>query len=103
MKYAILKIAGKQYRVSEGENLIVDKIEGKEGEKITLDEVLLLNDGKEIKVGQPKIEGVKVEAEITRQLKGEKIRVAKFKAKSRYRRVKGFRAKLTEIKIIKIS
>lgn len=103
MKYAILKIAGKQYKVSEGEIFEVDKLEGEKGEKLTFEEVLLLNDGKDVKVGQPYIQGAKVTAEILEQLKGEKIRVAKFKAKSRYRRVIGFRPQLTKIKIIKIS
>jgi len=103
MVYAVVKISGKQYKVSEGETLDIDKIDSEKGKKLTFNEVLLLNNGKNIKVGQPYVAGTKVSAEILEQFKGKKLRVAKFKAKSRYRRVMGFRPELTKIKIIKIS
>lgn len=102
MKYAVIKIGGKQYRVSEGDELLVDKIEVGEGKIINFDEVLLLVDGEKVKIGDPRVRGAKVKAKILAQLKGEKIRVAKFRAKSRYRRVKGHRQLLTKIQIKKI-
>lgn len=102
MNYAVIKIQGKQHQVTSGQTLIVDKLEAKKGEKITINEVLLLVNEKETQIGQPIIKDTKVTAEIIEQFKGDKIRVAKFKAKSRYRRVTGFRPLLTKIKIIKI-
>ena len=102
MKYAIIKTSGRQYKVSQDTEIVIDKIKGKKGDKVIFDEVLLIVDGKKITIGTPKITKAKVMAEIIEQKKGEKIRVAKFRAKSRYRRVMGFRAQLTRLKIKKI-
>ena len=101
-KYAIVKIGGSQYKVTEGDELEVDKIEGEKGKAVNLDEVLLLVD-EEIKIGEPLVKGAQIKAKIIEQFKGDKIRVATYKAKSRYRRVKGFRPLLTKIKIEKIT
>ncbi|TSC54307.1 MAG: large subunit ribosomal protein L21 [Microgenomates group bacterium LiPW_16] len=101
--YAVIKVGGKQYRVSEGEILEIDKIEKKPGEKIELDQVLLLVDKAEVQIGQPLLSGAKVTAKVLDQIKGKKIRIARYKAKVRYRRVKGFRPQLTKIIIEKIS
>lgn len=102
MKYAVFKTGGKQYRVSEGEEIFVEKIPGKKGDSAVFDQVLLLVDDKTVDIGLPLIKGAKVKAKILEQAKGEKIRVAKFRAKSRYRRVKGHRQRLTKVKIEKI-
>lgn len=102
-KYVIVKIGGTQYKASEGDELQVDKIAGEKGKSVSFDEVLLLVEEKKVKIGDPAIKGVQVKAKIVEQLKGKKIRVATFKAKSRSRRVKGFRAQLTKIKIEKIA
>ncbi len=102
-KYAVVKIGGNQYKVAEGDELEVDKIEGEKNKAFNLDEVLLLVEGEKIKLGQPLVVGAKVKATLLEQLKGKKIRVATYKAKSRYRRVKGFRPLLSKIKIEKIS
>jgi len=99
MKYAVVKIGGRQYKVVEGDLLEVEKLEGKKGELISFPEVLLLVDEDKISLGQPLVKGAKVKAEIVDQLKGGKTRVATYKAKSRYRKVKGFRPQLTKIKI----
>lgn len=101
--YAVIKVGGKQYRVSEGEILEIDKIEKKPGEKIELDQVLLLVDKAEVQIGQPLLSGAKVTAKVLDQIKGKKIRIARYKAKVRHRRVKGFRPQLTKIIIEKIS
>ena len=101
--YVILQINGSQYLVSKGEELDIDKIKGKEGKTIKIKDVLLAKANGKIKVGQPTLPKGQVEAEIIKQFKGEKIRVATYRAKSRYRRVKGFRPQLTRIKITKIS
>jgi len=103
MRYAVVKIGAKQYRVSEGDELLVEKIEKKKGAAITFNEVLLFVDEKKIKVSQPLIKAAKVKAKILEQIKEKKIRVAKFRAKSRYRKVKGHRQLLTKIKIEKIN
>jgi len=100
-KYAIVKIGGSQYKVTEGDEFEVDKIEGEKGKTVSFDEVLLLAD-EEIKIGEPLVKGAQIKAKIIEQFKGDKIRVATYKAKSRYRRVKGFRPLLTKIKIEKI-
>lgn len=101
-KYAVIKITGSQCKVSEGDEIEVNKIEGEKDSSLIFEEVLLLADDKKIKVGQPLVKGVKVKAKIVDQFKGKKIRVATYKSKSRYRRVIGSRSLLTKIKIEKI-
>jgi len=102
-KFAIVKIGGSQYKVAEGEEIEVNKIEGEKGTSLTFNDVLLLADGKKIKIGQPLVKNATVKAEIVGQIKGEKIRVATYKAKTGYRRVRGFRPLLTTLKIKKIN
>lgn len=102
MKYAVVKIGGSQYKVAEGDEIEVEKIEGDKGKTIEFDQVLLLVDEAKVKIGKPFIKGVEVKAKILDQFKGKKIRVATYKAKSRYRRVKGHRKQLTRVKISSI-
>jgi len=101
-KYAIIKTGGKQYIVWENCELDIEKIDKKEGKKVVFDKVLLLKN-KKLKIGKPFLKKVKVEGKVIEQFKDKKIRVAIFKAKSRYRRVKGHRQRLTKVKINKIS
>ena len=99
MNYAVIRTGGKQYRVSTGDILKVDKIDSEANKSVVFDDVLLVvNDGKAT-VGKPAVSGAKVEAKVLNQVKGDKIHVYKFKAKSLYRRKTGFRAQLSEIKI----
>ncbi len=100
--YAIIDFQGHQYQVGQDQEVIVDRLEQKEGDKIEIDSVLLLVDGDKVLIGEPTIEGAKVVAKVVEHFKGKKIRVAKYRAKSRYRRVKGFRPQLTRLKIEKI-
>ena len=102
MKYAVVKISGKQYLVTSGQSLIVDRIPGKEKDKVSFKEILLAFDGDKVELGKPFLKGAVVQAEIVTQTKGEKIRVSKFKSKSRYRRVTGHRQLKTKLKIVKI-
>lgn len=102
-KFAVVKIGSSQYKVTEGEELEVEKIDGKKGEILNFNEVLLFVEGDKIEIGQPTVKGLRIEGEIIDQIKGKKIRVATYKAKTGYRRVKGFRPLLTKIKIRKIS
>lgn len=101
MNYAVVKIGGKQYKVSEGKTLEVSNINSENG-AITFEDVLLLVTDKGVKVGKPKVAGVKVKAKVLKNFRGDKVRIAKFKSKVRYRRVTGFRPSLTQLKIEKI-
>ncbi len=103
MKYAVIRTGSKQYKVKEGQQISVEKLVGKEGSTIKLEEVLLVVDGENRNVGSPLVKNAFVSAQILAQAKGEKIRVATFKAKSRYRRAKGHRQKLTLLQIEKIA
>lgn len=104
-KIAVIKTGGKQYKVSEGNKLDVEKLAGKEGDKVTFDQVLLIadEDGKSAEIGKPFLSGKKVEAKIEKQYKDDKVMVIKFKSKVRYRRKKGHRQNKTLIQISKIS
>ncbi len=101
MKYAVIKTGGKQYRVTEGDVIEVDKLEVKES-LVTFDNVLLLVSDEGVEIGKPFVLEAKVKGKLLEQKKGEKIRVAKFKSKVRYRRVTGFRAMLSKVQIEKI-
>lgn len=103
MKYAVIKIKGRQYKVRENEELDIDNLQLKEGDKLKIDDVLLLVDENKTEIGQPVLNNVFVEASVVKNYRGEKIRVATYKAKSRYRRVIGFRHSLSKIRIEKIS
>jgi len=98
----IIKTGGKQYLVKEGDEIVVDFLNKKEGEKVKIDLLgVFSDDGIKMEIGQPLLKTPAI-GEIVENLKGDKIRVARFKAKVRYRRVKGFRPMLTRIKIVKI-
>lgn len=102
MTYAIIKTGGKQYKVAEGETVSLEKLPGKPKEKIAFKEVLLIVDDKKVHLGQPVVKNAVVSGEIVEQKKDKKIRVAVYKAKSRYRKVKGHRQLITRVKIVKI-
>lgn len=99
MEYVVFKSGGKQYRAKIGDVLEVDKIPGEVNKDVVLSDVLLWVSDGQIKVGKPLVDGAKVRALVLEQKKGEKIRVAKFKAKSRYRKVTGFRALKTSLRM----
>jgi len=100
--YAVVETSGKQYRVSAGEIIDVDKLPVEVGEKIELDRVLLLADGEEVRVGQPTIEGAKILATVTDHVKGPKIIIFKYRPRQRYRRKKGHRQAYTRLTIDEI-
>lgn len=103
MKYAVITTGGKQYKVVEGQVLEIDKVQAEPGSDFTFENVLLTVDGDAIEVGAPYLTGVSVIAKVLDQVKGDKVRVAKFKAKARYRKVQGFRAHLTKVEITSLS
>jgi len=102
MKYAVISTGGGQFKVSEGEVVEIPKLPGVSKDKLVFDQVLLVADDKKIHLGRPLIKTAKVTAQIVDQVKAKKIRVVKFKAKSRYRRVRGHRQQLSLVKIVKI-
>lgn len=99
MKYAVVISGGKQYRVQEGDTIVVDQLSAEANSPFTFEEVLLFVDDDTREIGQPLLAGVKVSGKVLEHTKGEKIRVAKFKAKAKYRRATGFRASLTKVQI----
>ncbi len=99
MKSAVIKLAGHQYKVSEDQEILVDRLVDKKVEP----EVLLIADEGKTKVGTPKVNGAKVAIKILGEEKGAKIDVYKYKAKSRYRKHTGFRPSYSRVKIEKIS
>lgn len=100
--YAVIKTGGKQYRVSEGDVIRVEKLDGDVGSNVDLDEVLMLG-GEKVAVGTPKVEGAKVTAEITAQGKAKKVIVFKMKRRKGYRRKRGHRQPYTELRITGVS
>lgn len=103
MQYVVIKTGGKQYKLSEGDEVELEKLPYDNNQEVIFDEVLLFVSDNDIKIGKPFIPGITVKAKVLEQKKGEKIRVAKFRAKSRYRRVMGHRQLLTKVRIEKIA
>ncbi|MCX6759374.1 MAG: 50S ribosomal protein L21 [Candidatus Nealsonbacteria bacterium] len=109
---AIIKTGGKQYLVSPGQKIKIEKIDktafaktktDKESQEIVFDEVLLLQKGNKLEIGTPLVKGAKVTGKIVRQGKAKKVIVFKYKAKKRYKVKKGHRQPFTEVEITKIS
>lgn len=100
---AIIQFQGKQYKVEKNQTLTVDRLENKPGEKITVSDVLLVDTGKKVSVGTPTVTGAKVVLEVGDHTRGDKVRVAKFKSKSRYRKVRGHRQLQTMLTVTSIT
>ena len=103
MAYAIFKTGGKQYRVSEGDTISVDKLPVEADEEIKFSEVLLVNDGSDTKVGAPTIEGAGVTAKVIEQHRGKKGVAFKFKRRQGYHKTKGYRRHLTKLEIVSVA
>ncbi len=102
MSYAVIQLTGKQYKVSEGEKLTVGRLTAKEGETITVTDVLLTSKGENTVVGTPLVAGASVTLKVMLHDRAPKIRVAKFKAKSRYRKVQGHKQPQTQVEVVAI-
>ena len=100
--YAIISAGNKQYRVSQGETIYIDKVNLEDGAAISFDALLVENEG-EVKVGNPVVEGAKVEGKVVAQVKGEKIRIYKYKSKKKYHRRAGHRQPYTKVEITAIN
>lgn len=99
--YAVIATGGKQYLVKNGDVLKVEKLVAEEGSKVIFDKVLLTadEDGSNVKIGQPYLDGVKIEAVLEKQGKERTLRVEKFKRKVRYHKVHGQRQRYSQVKI----
>ena len=100
--YAIISAGNKQYRVSQGETIYIDKVNQEDGSTISFDVLMVENNG-EIKVGNPTVEGATVEGKIVAQVKGEKIMIYKYKSKKNYHRRQGHRQPYTKVEITAIN
>jgi large subunit ribosomal protein L21 len=100
--YAVIRTGGKQYRVSQGDTLRIEKLAGDVGAAITFDEVLMVG-GEKVTVGKPLVAGAKVSAQITAQDRAKKIIVFKMRRRKNYRRKNGHRQWYTEVKITGIN
>jgi len=103
MKYAVIAISGTQHQVEENQKIVVDLLNLKEDEKSSTDQVLLTVNEDKVIVGTPTVKNASVEFKVLKNYQGEKLKVFKYKSKSRYRKTTGFRAQLTEIQITKIN
>lgn len=100
---AVVQLAGKQFKVAEGDILVVDRLKEEAGKKMTVSDVLLTTDGDTTQVGTPMVKGAKVDFEVVEHTKADKIRVFKYKSKSKYRRTYGHKQPKTTLKVTKIS
>ncbi|MBE50811.1 MAG: 50S ribosomal protein L21 [Flavobacteriales bacterium] len=101
--YAIVEISGQQFKVEKDQKIFVNRLAGNEGDKVSLKDILLIDDGKKIDVGSPKIAGAEVKAKLVKHIKGDKVVVFKKKRRKGYRVKNGHRSALTEIEILDIS
>ncbi len=101
--YAIIETGGKQYKVSEGDFVFVEKLDVEAGSTVTIDKVLVVANGDDIKVGAPYVEGAAVEAQAVKNGKEKKVIVYKYKAKKGYHKKQGHRQPYTKLEIKKIN
>jgi large subunit ribosomal protein L21 len=99
MQYAVISTGGKQYLATPGKQLVVEYLPQEEGQTIVFDQVLLSVDGTKVEIGSPIVKGLTVSATVVKQGLGDKIRVFKYRSKSRYRRTTGHRQKETIVRI----
>ena len=103
MKYAIVSLQGKQYKVSEGQRLTVDRLASEVGSELSISDVLLFSDGKKVDVGTPILKDRQVTFKILETGKDEKLDVFKYKSKSKYRKSHGHRQRITNLEVTKIA
>ncbi len=101
--YAVIKTGGKQHRVSEGDVVVVEKVTGDKGDSVVFDQVLMVGNESDIRIGRPIVEGAKVTGEILAQTKAAKLVVFKMKKRKGYHKKNGHRQQLTSMKIREIS
>ncbi|MGD9597596.1 MAG: 50S ribosomal protein L21 [Steroidobacteraceae bacterium] len=100
--YAVIATGGKQYRVEKGQVLRIEKLDAEPGESVTFDQVLLVGNGGDVKVGAPLLAGAKVTGTVERHGKGDKVSIVKFRRRKHYLRMKNHRQPFTEVKVTEI-
>ncbi|MFO8163767.1 MAG: 50S ribosomal protein L21 [Thermodesulfobacteriota bacterium] len=100
--YAVIQTGGKQYKATPGEELTVEKLDGKVGDEVYFDNVLLVSKDDKVNVGRPVLENARVKAKITRHARGPKVVVFKYKRRKGYRKKQGHRQDFTGVKITEI-
>jgi large subunit ribosomal protein L21 len=100
--FAVIRTGGKQYIVSPGDKIKIEKIAGKEGKEVSFSDVLLVDKQNKLEIGQPKVKGAKVAAKILKQDRSKKVTILKYKPKVRYKVKKGHRQPFTQVEITKI-
>jgi large subunit ribosomal protein L21 len=100
--YAIIRTGGKQYRVEPGDVVRLETLDGEVGSTVTLDDVLLVGEGDDIRVGAPRLEDVAVEGTVVEQGRERKVRVFKHKRRKQYRRTRGHRQAFTAVRIERV-
>ncbi len=100
--YAVIKTGGKQYKVAEGDSVFVEKLDAQEGKEVTFDQVILVANGKDVKVGAPLVKGAKVTAKVEKQGKEKKVVTFKYKPKKHSHAKYGHRQPYTRVKVEKI-
>jgi len=101
--YAVIATGGKQYRVTKDEVLRIEKLDAEPGSTVEFDQVLLVGEGADVKLGTPRVAGGKVVATVVRHGKGAKVSIVKFKRRKHYLRQKGHRQPFTEVKVTDIN
>ncbi len=101
--YAVFRTGGKQYRARKGNRLRIERLDAEEGSTVAFDQVLLVGEGSDIKLGSPLVSGGRVEAKVTSQGRAKKVVVLKFKRRTTYKRVKGHRQHFTEVEVTSIT
>mgnify|MGYP000603748396 FL=1 len=97
--YAVIQTGGKQYRVEEGDRLRVEKLDAAAGENVTFDQVLMVADGDDVKIGQPVLDSASVSGEVVEHGRGKKIKIVKFRRRKNSRRQHGHRQWFSDVKI----
>lgn len=103
MQFAVIKTGGKQYIAASGQKLKIEKLNAAEGDVVSFDDILLVADGDDIKIGAPQVLGARVEAKVLRQARAKKVIVFKYRPKARSRVKRGHRQHFTEVEIVKIT
>jgi large subunit ribosomal protein L21 len=101
--YAVIRTGGKQYRVAQGDRVRVERLDAAEGETVTLDDVLMVADGDDVRVGAPRIEGGRVDATVRSHGRGRKIKIIKFQRRKNSMKRQGHRQDFTELEITGIT
>ncbi len=101
--YAVVKTGGKQYRVSAGEKLKIERLPAKVGDEIVLDQVLMVADGQAVQMGAPLLGGARVTAKVLAHGRGDKVKIFKMRRRKHYRKSQGHRQNYTEIEILGIA